>query len=487
MNWKWNGLLLVAITGSLGWIIATRSQSQDPPKPVEKTAFGAVGDGKADDTAAIQRAIDEGRGTISLPRGIYRLTKPLLVDLDKTGFTSIEGHGTARLLMDGPGAAIRFVGTHAGTADPVTIKAPVWDRQRAPMVEGLEIVGNHPEACGIEAEGTMQITLSRLVVRKTLNAVRLYKRNRNVIISDCHLYENRGIGVFLDDVDLHQINVIGSHVSYNAGGGIVSIKGNVRNLQITGCDIEANMALPTGPATANIFIDATGSDFGTGEVAITGCTVQHTGKAAGCANVHIRGLSNPGKDMPVVRQGHVTITGNVFSDVRVNVHLESCRGVVISGNTFWEGFDHNLLVEDSHSVVVGPNSMDRNPHYDRFGNSRDAKNDVVFKNCEDCNVSGLHLTNVRKTEASMTVGNSKRFNITGCTILDGDAIGVMLTETSDSKVSGCVILDARPGDKKTPSIRVTGGRGNMVTDNLLGGAVEADPASGLVERNQVKK
>jgi len=28
-----------------------------------------------------------------------------------------------------------------------------------------------------------------------------------VIVSDSHVYENRGIGVFLDAVNLHQINV----------------------------------------------------------------------------------------------------------------------------------------------------------------------------------------------------------------------------------------------------------------------------------------
>jgi hypothetical protein len=486
MHRKWNGLWFLAIIGIAGWGIATRSQSQETAKAVAKTSFGAVGDGKADDTAVIQRAIDEGQGTISLPRGTYRITKPVVIDLDKTGFTSLEGHGTARLLMDGPGPALRFIGTHGGTADPGTVKPPVWDRQRAPMVEGLEIVGNHPEAAGVEAEGTMQLTLSRLVIRKVTHAVRLHKRNRNVIIADCHLYENSGIGVFLDAVDLHQINITGSHISYNAGGGIVSVKGNVRNLQITGCDIEANMSPPTGPATANVFIDATGSDFGTAEVAITGCTIQHTGKAAGSANVRIRGRSNPAKDLPVVMQGHVTITGNIFSDVRTNVHLEGCRGVVITGNTFWEGFEHNLLVEDSRSIVVGPNTMDRNPHYERFGNAKEAKNDVIFTGCDDCTISGLHLTSLRNGTASLTVEKGNRFNITGCAILDGDAVGVLLKDSSNCKVSNCLIRDDRPGSPKAAAIRVTGGRGNMVTDNLLGGAVEADAGSALVERNLVK-
>src|SRR5207248_2654433 len=152
---------------------------------------------------------------------------------------------------------------------------------------------------------------------------------------------------------------------------------------------------PDSPPTANVLLDSSDSVNGVGEVAITGCTIQHGHKAKGCANVRVIGKTRPTKDMPLVRQGHVTITGNVLSDVQVNVHLKDCRGVTVQGNTFWEGFAHNLLVEGSHSVVVGPNNFDRNPHYDRYGESREAKNRLVFRDCEDCTLAGLHVTNVR--------------------------------------------------------------------------------------------
>ena len=90
------------------------------------------------------------------------------------------------------------------------------------MVDGVEIVGNHPEASGIEASGTMQLTLTRVVFRDALHGVHLITRNRNVTISECHIYNNRGIGVFMDDLNLHQINIANCHVSYNDGGGIVA-------------------------------------------------------------------------------------------------------------------------------------------------------------------------------------------------------------------------------------------------------------------------
>src|SRR5687767_2340064 len=78
--------------------------------------FGAKGDGQADDAPAIQGLINAKTGTIRFPAGTYRLTQPLVVDSDKVGFTSLIGDGTARLVMSGPGPAIRFIGTVGCTA-----------------------------------------------------------------------------------------------------------------------------------------------------------------------------------------------------------------------------------------------------------------------------------------------------------------------------------------------------------------------------------
>ena len=47
--------------------------------------FGAVGDGRRDDTQAIRHAVEEGGGRLVLPRGTYRLTGPVEVDLDRYG------------------------------------------------------------------------------------------------------------------------------------------------------------------------------------------------------------------------------------------------------------------------------------------------------------------------------------------------------------------------------------------------------------------
>jgi len=443
-------------------------------------SFGAVGDGVNDDAIAIQKAIDSGLGAIMLSKGVYRITKPIVIDLNKTGYTSLSDVGVASIVMAGPGPALKFVGTHFKSADPEDFTENVWLRQRMPLVDGIAIEGGHPEAVGIEAVGTMELTITRVHIRGVLHGIHLTGNNRNIIVSNCHLYENRGVGIFYDNVNLHQSNITGCHISYNRQGGIVSRAGNVRNIHITGCDIESNMS-PETPPSANVLIDSADSPYGTGEVAITGCTIQHNSPSPGSANIRIVGRSKPDRNGKPVREGNVTITGNVLSDVKVNVHLKECRGVILTGNTFWMGYTHNLLIEDCSNIIVGANNFDRNPRYD-YGDSLDARNSLLVQNSEDCTLSGLHVTNVWKAPAGLTIENCRRMNITNCTILDCDNVGLLLKDVFDSRISGCLISDNRP-DAESVSLKVIDGKGNMIVNNLLSGASQIPENTAHVSGN----
>jgi hypothetical protein len=474
------GLLAVVAFG-FGLVIALRptpGSANDPPPP------DLLGDGKADNTGAIRERLRHD-GTLKMPRGVFRITEPIVIDLNATGPVAIVADGNATLLMDGPGPAIRFVGTHLeGTAAPKSFKPGVWEKERTPTVSGLEIVGKHSDADGIEAEGTFQLTLDRVTLRELRHGVHLVKRNRNVLISASHIYNNRGIGVFLDHVNLHQINVAGSHISYCRQGGVGSVGGEVRNLQVSGCDIEGNQS-PDQKPTANILLDSTGGSIA--EVAITGCTIQHESPSPDSANIRILGegvgaLKNvPGK----TKEGHVVIAGNVFSDVKVNVDVQDARGVTITGNTFWMGYEYNLRVEHSEQIVVGPNDFQRNPRYD-YGNSTTTKNAILFRDCADCTLTGLHVHNVRGVPAAVELERCRRFNVVGCTILDCQCDGMRLKDVSNSRVSDCLIQNDLPvGGKPYRSFVVEGGKGNLFSSNLFGGGVvipkEAGTSNGNVQ------
>ncbi|MFZ4764815.1 MAG: right-handed parallel beta-helix repeat-containing protein [Roseimicrobium sp.] len=424
--------------------------------------FGVIGDGQADDTAAIQQAVDSGLGSIFFPKGIYQLTKTVTIDLDKTGFTSLTGDGTAKIVMAGSGPAFHFVGTHGGTADPVSVKPHVWERQRAPMVRGLEITaaaGNF-EADGIEATGTMQLTVTEMVIHDLRHAVHFTTRNRNILLSGCHFYHNTGCGVFYDRVNLHQSNIVGCHISYCAGGGIVFRGGEVRNVHIGTCDIESNMA-PDAAPSANVLIDC--AEGSTAEVAITGCTLQHNSKSPGSANIRVlgAGVTSTKNDAPT-QEGHIAITGNVFSDVMTNIHLDHARGVSITGNTFWEGFEHDLLIEHSQGIVIGPNDFDRNPRYVVNGNWAKDWNGLVFRDCADCKLSGFLVKGVWAKPAAVLLEKCDRFTVRDLSILDCDGIGLWMKDCTRCMVSDCLIRDDRAEKMMTEALKVEGGGENVV-------------------------
>lgn len=445
--------------------------------------FGAKGDGTTDDTAAIQRAANAG-GAVHFSKGTYRLTKTVLVELDKTGFVSLVGDGTARVVMAGAGPAFKFLGTHGGTADPEQFKPNVWERQRMPVVDSLAIEGAHAEADGIEAEGTMQISITRTHLRALRHGIHLAVRNRNVLISDCHIYHCTGIGVFYDNVNLHQSNITGSHISYCAGGGIVGRGGNVRNVHIANCDIESNMT-KDAPPTANVLFDSAGGSIG--EVAITGCTIQHNSPGPDSANIRILGQGDDAGlarrvGSPKTQEGHVTITGNVLSDVQVNVHLKHSRGVTFTGNTVWMGYQHDLLVEDSSNIVIGPNNFDRSPRYN-YGSSSNVNGGLVFRNSRDCTLTGLHINGVWRKPAAVLIEKCDRFHLANATILDSDGVGLLLRDTTNTRVSGCVIRDDRAERKATRSLQVIGGKGNWILQNLLANGQEVTAGAAKLEGN----
>jgi len=433
--------------------------------------FGAVGDGVSDDASAIQNAVDSKIGEVIFPRGTYRLTKPIVIALDGVGPTSIVGEGPAKIIMEGSGSAFQWIGTHDGTANPRTVEENVWLKQRTPTIKGIEIVGKHPESIGISLEGTMQAIVSRVLIRNTNHAIYMTKRNRNVIISDCHIYENRGIGIYMNQLNLHQINITNCHISYNRQGGIVVRDSEIRNLQIGVCDIEGNMS-PDTPSTANILIDTTEGSVREGS--IVGCTIQHSHEAPNSANIRFVGRSVDESQ----KVGNFTISDNVLSDVDINIHLQFARGVILTGNTFWKGFEQNLLVEDSSNIVLGPNLFDRNPDY----RPADSSNFIVFSKCTDCTIQGIHITNTFDSEAGILFRRCQRFNITGSTILDCANGGMVLDDVDQFRISDCLIDHTE--NENYSAIHVTRGKNTMIVDNLIGGTIDIENDSATSKGNQ---
>ena len=427
------------------------------------TRFGAIGDGVADDTKAIQHAVTQGDGVLHFPPGTYRITEPIEIKLAERGPLGIDGTGgTARVVMDGKGPAFRLVGTHEGTGDPGSRKGNVASHQRLPTIRNIEVEGAQAEADGFELIETMQSVFEGVLVTRCRHGIHLIQRNRNVLISHCHIYFNTGVGVYLDGVNLHQINIASSHISYNRLGGIRLDRSEVRNLQITGNDIEYNnhKSHEAEPEpTAEIYIDATAEGASVNEVTIASNTIQATGSPEG-ANIRIK--ETPDQSRP---PGLFAISGNIIGSQENNVHLTGCYGIALNGNTIYSCENRNLLIEDSRLINVSGNTFRRHtPRYGtgvRFNDS----SDITFTGC------GIHDETAEgqpNLTALLELERCQRINISGSQFLNG-SIGVAGNNCSHVTLTGNTLHDTREQPTAQHAIRFTGpSEGNSAAYNSVG-------------------
>jgi hypothetical protein len=452
-------LFLILILGAGAWVAVGQ------PRPAEPAS-----NGKTDDTDALQRLVDHG-GEVQLAPGEYRLTRTIEINLADHGPVSLNGRGgTVRVVMAGPGPAFRFVGTHTGSADPDTFKPGVWQRERMPQVEGLEIVGAHPEADGIELVRVMQPTLARVLIRDVRHGVRLAERDRNLVLDSCHVYHCRGVGVFFDRVNLHQANIHGCHISYCKGGGIKVVGSEIRNLQIVGNDIEYNYD-PKAKESADVWIDSTEGSVREG--AIVGNTIQAKISPGG-ANLRLLGPAD------VNKVSMFAVTGNHVSNQEVNIHLKNCRGVVLSGNSLALSRLRNLLIEGSRHIVVGPHAFDHNPDYRKMG---DVVDGIALRGCDGCSLTGVLVEGAvaggERAGGAIELIDCRHTTLSGCQVFEPRWRGVYVEGCTDTRITGCTIADR--GDRPTmrAAVEVIGAaRGTQVQGNTLGRGSQGDVVMG---------
>ena len=386
-----------------------------------------------------------------------------------------------------------MIGTHSGTADPKSISTAVWANESTPIIQGIEITAEHPEADGIRLEMTWQPILSQVTVHDCRHGIHIVKRNRNVIISECHVHHNRGVGVFLDGVNLHQIIVNTNHISYNGQGGIKLSKAEVRNIQICGNDIEYNFArekgtgvfcrdgpegashkrLPSPFPAADVWFLA--DNRGIREATIVGNTIQAL-RTPGGANVRIEGLREAGNH----KAGLLNITGNLITSQETNILIMDSRGIAIQGNTFILGPKRNIRVINSACVAIGPNTADHITDYDYAGKTEGG---IELDGCAECSVSGFIFHNAHGGEEAggvIEVRDSNMINVTGCIITEPARGGVVLSGTHDSRVSDCIIRSGRAAIAEDAT-----SENNMIVNNRVSGLGISSAGKGTVQNGNL--
>lgn len=421
----------------------------------------AVADGETDATVVLQQLVNVTDGLVEIPAGRYRITKTITVSVKDLGYRGIRGdNGATQIIMAGPGPAFHIVGNHEGTAKPTTIMPHVWAKERFPVISGIEIVGAHPEADGIAFYRTMKATVQNVLIRNCRYGIHLVERNRNFLLSDSHIYGCSDTGVFMDHCNLHQINIIGNHISYNQRAGIRQLNGAVHNLQITGNDIEYNGGheeLNSG----EIVLEA--PEGIVSEHVISSNTIQAIPENHG-ANILVWGSEVKG----AMGVRILTISGNVLGSREKNIEIKNGSRVAISGNTIYGGRALNVHIKDSTTVNIGSNTFGTRP----ASTPTEVKYDdgILIENSSHCLVNGNIISEFRngdeKQGGAVMVVNSEDVRVSSNQIVNPTWRGVHIAGGV-----GCVVSDntftADKDSTMVEAIAVSGGKDNMVQQNIV--------------------
>lgn len=431
--------------------------------------YGAKGDGVADDYEAIMKTIGSSTdGVLEFPAGNYRITRTIHLQLDEVNISKIQGiSGNSTLSMDGKGPAFFIEGTHLGSALPASVSETTWSKEKFFTIESIEIKGLHPEAEGVRLKNLMQPIISHCLIRNVSTGIHLVSRNRNVLLLGNHIYDCSKIGVFLDSVNIHQININDNHISYCKQGGIKVSNSEIRNIQIVGNDIEYNCD-PEGPVSADIWVDCSRSGS-VREGTISGNTIQAIPSPGG-ANIRFSGLSGNNNKI-----GLMSITGNHISNQEVNIELDHCRGVSISGNTFIRGYDRHLIVNDSRNVTISANVFDHNEDYftadvDAMGGiSIDKSQNILLS---DNIIDGAAYKN-GDVGGAVVITDSREISLGGCHIQNPKMNGVRIVSSPNVQITNCIIHeDMNPGEMQS-GITLSGAcPGTVVRANNISAGVK---------------
>ncbi len=426
--------------------------------------FDARGDGITDDTRAIQLALQASDdGELFFPTGKYRITESILVDLQQIGPVMIRGvGGGSTILMEGIGAAFVVRGSHRGSALPSSVHERVWEKEKYFVIESLEILGGHDDADGVQMIELMQPVIRHCLFRDLRYGIHLVVRNRNVILQGNHIFHCRKYGIFLDEVNLHQINIHDNHISYCSQGGIVVRNSEIRNIQIVGNDIEYNFDRESDVPCADIYFDVE-EKGSVREGTISGNNIQAE-RSSGGATIHFLGYPEDR-----LRIGLISISGNHISNQETLLKLRNVRGISITGNTMIRGYEYHIDVEDAENIVIQGNVVDHNPDY--FRGNDDHRGGLRISRSRDVMIVGNIIEGVSRGSktagGALEIGRSSRITVQANHLVSCRHRGITVSQSDAVTIADCTIT---PGeDRLTDGILIEGQCDSLVLrDNRIG-------------------
>lgn len=319
-------------TGFLPGAIA-RTVNDKLQESVSVTDFGAVGNGIADDTAAIQAAINSGAGTVFFPKGVYLVRNSTSGNGGPYNAPVLYTVSNQTLCGEGDASEIKL-GPHT-TLGNYTIRTTDTDNVK---IMNLKINGNKTEQTAPGDEFSHCIAVWN---------------SRNITIENCTLVNSIGDGILVaagpfagsppTGAFSENIQIIGNKFDLNTRQGISVVRG--RNVRIIGNDISNTTGVGPG---AGIDIEADFLNDIVDNITIVGNTITNNNWGVltiapngPAKNITITGntFSNNRSAEIRMKGENITISNNILeipsgrSTPYASIDMDTCRQISIVGNT----------------------------------------------------------------------------------------------------------------------------------------------------------
>ena len=398
------GCLLLVLASA-----CTSSPSKGPPPEASSEgsvlAFGAKGDGIADDTAAIQAALDSipaGGGRILVPAGTYRISAPLVVR--RNGLT---------LRGEGPSSVLKL-------ADGVTRTMFVLPVEFGPSVNSADVVVTDVELSRLTLDGNRN---GRAQVPPTFFAMHLLHAQRvtlsELVVKD---WPFDGITIGVGQRPNRDVTIRNSRFS-GMGRNAIHV-GYGSNVRISQVFVDDTPSQQWGPAAGSaIDVEVEGQDSFVDGLVVEDSFFQRMGTRTAGFGLGLQPAYGPIRN--------AAITRNVFRNHQTGVFVGKADGVVVTDN--WILDDDSLVSGHGMFIHEGTPKLEANVlNLLRWPGAASA----VW---------------VDRASAPQSVARNVFWG-GGCTLrLNGGSTNVPITGNQWGNASGCFLDPASPSERAAQS------------------------------------
>lgn len=296
-------------------------------------AFGAKGDGITDDTQAITDYCNSSRKLI-FPKGKkYKISSPIKINADIVRY--LNG-GNSTFIATGDFDVFQFYGSLSGSANPDVSKDIVYTEHGSVIENVIVTSESKVDGTGISISKNFGGIIRNCNFNFLKTGIKIHGMNRNLVISNNHIYANFEHGVYLTDTcDLHQFIISNNHISYCKCNLFVN-NSNLYNVIISNNDIETNTTENITPIS-NIYLY---SKTGLME------DIKFVGNTLEC---HFKVDSHIKLQADIVGNIEtINITGNVIGNSsNCDIDIDGARNIIIANNNLKRSRNHSIIVKKS--------------------------------------------------------------------------------------------------------------------------------------------